>query len=164
MVAVLTLQISEEQPNIFISIQELILRILVNLTNPKFNYPSVNIIIDIIGASSPTSYINVLVRDHFTSLKDSSSSLELPESLPLHSWAIFLFFHLAMNKNGARAFIKAGALSSLMEFISWPLNMSDSSIHGMQDVAVLLIYHLMKADINTFQVRHTACLMLHLLP
>jgi len=76
--------------------------------------------------------------------------------------ALLILVHTADNSAGA--LIKGGTLSSLLEFISLPRNMSEAIIHEVQDLAVQLVKRWLKVDINAFKVRHTVCLLLQIVP
>ncbi len=68
------------------------------------------------------------------------------------------------NKNGAKKLIHGETLSSFMELISLPRNMSEAKIHEVHALAVQLVKSWLKMDINAFKVRHTVCLLFQLLP
>ena len=113
------------------------------------NFPKLNTIIDVTGASSYHGFLPVLVRNCITSLtKDGSSSTQhFPQPL---ATALFSFlYHLASYESGGEALVSCGMMESLLKVIQWPSTELDHITFVTRAVRVIdLITNL---DMHSFQ-------------
>ena len=122
------------------------------------NYPKLNTIIDVTGASSYHGFLPVMVRNCIASLTSTSitttaakaataSAAAFPQPL---ATALFSFlYHLASFEAGGEALVSCGMMESLLKVIQWPSTELDHITFVTRAVRVIdLITNL---DMQSFQ-------------
>merc|ERR1712223_963935 len=122
------------------------------------NYPKLNTIIDVTGASSYHGFLPVMVRNCIASLTSTSirtmaaksastSAAAFPQPL---ATALFSFlYHLASYEAGGEALVSCGMMESLLKVIQWPSTELDHITFVTRAVRVIdLITNL---DMQSFQ-------------
>ena len=122
------------------------------------NYPKLNTIIDVTGASSYHGFLPVMVRNCIASLTRTSlttaqakasktSAAAFPQPL---ATALFSFlYHLASFEAGGEALVSCGMMESLLKVIQWPSTELDHITFVTRAVRVIdLITNL---DMQSFQ-------------
>ena len=122
------------------------------------NYPKLNTIIDVTGASSYHGFLPVMVRSCIASLtssgsnqgSSSSSSTPLtPFPQPLATALFSFLYHLASFEAGGEALVSCGMMESLLKVIQWPSTELDHITFVTRAVRVIdLITNL---DMQSFQ-------------
>ncbi|QQP39181.1 E3 ubiquitin protein ligase URE-B1 variant, partial [Caligus rogercresseyi] len=122
------------------------------------NFPKLNTIIDVTGASSYHGFLPVLVRSCIASLTaphkeggGTTSSVTTTQSFPQPlATALFSFlYHLASYEAGGEALVSCGMMESLLKVIQWPSTELDHITFVTRAVRVIdLITNL---DMQSFQ-------------
>lgn len=120
------------------------------------NYPKLNTIIDVTGASSYHGFLPVMVRSCIASLTSSgikghssSSTPMAPFPQPLATALFSFLYHLASFEAGGEALVSCGMMESLLKVIQWPSTELDHITFVTRAVRVIdLITNL---DMQSFQ-------------
>ena len=126
------------------------------------NFPKLNTIIDVTGASSYHGFLPVLVRNCIASLTSSTPVLATsatagknnaappkPFSQPLATALFSFLYHLASYEAGGEALVSCGMMESLLKVIQWPSTELDHITFVTRAVRVIdLITNL---DMQSFQ-------------
>ncbi|XP_071445079.1 E3 ubiquitin-protein ligase HUWE1 isoform X2 [Hetaerina americana] len=86
--------------------------------NPQ--YPRLNTIIDVTGASSYHGFLPVLVRNCITQLTTNSAHCSNQFPLPLATALFSFLYHLASYESGGEALVNCGMMECLLRVIDWP--------------------------------------------
>jgi E3 ubiquitin-protein ligase HUWE1 len=112
------------------------------------NFPKLNTIIDVTGASSYHGFLPVLVRNCITTLTANKKDVK-PFPQPLATALFSFLYHLASYEAGGEALVSCGMLESLLKVIQWPSTELDHITFVTRAVRVIdLITNL---DMQSFQ-------------
>ena len=114
------------------------------------NFPKLNTIIDVTGASSYHGFLPVLVRNCITTLTAAANKKDVkPFPQPLATALFSFLYHLASYEAGGEALVSCGMLESLLKVIQWPSTELDHITFVTRAVRVIdLITNL---DMQSFQ-------------
>jgi len=119
------------------------------------NFPKLNTIIDVTGASLYHGFLPVLVRSCIASLTGQNLDQQdaTPFPLPLATALFSFLYHLASYEAGGEALVACGMMESLLRVVSWP----GSELEHITFVtrAVRVIDLITNLDMHAFQVHYT---------
>lgn len=96
---------------------------IIHLDSRNPNYPKLNTIIDVTGASSYHGFLPVMVRNCIASLTRTSGNSSVSVGTfpqPLATALFSFLYHLASFEAGGDALVSCGMMESLLKVIQWP--------------------------------------------
>ena len=119
------------------------------------NYPKLNTIIDVTGASSYHGFLPVMVRNCIASLTSTSVTATNNFPQPLATALFSFLYHLASFEAGGEALVSCGMMESLLKVIQWPSTELDHITFVTRAVRVIdLITNLGKVSNTKYTYHH----------
>ena len=129
--------------------------ILCHVLDRNPNYPKLNTIIDVTGASSYHGFLPVMVRNCIASLTSTSVTATNNFPQPLATALFSFLYHLASFEAGGEALVSCGMMESLLKVIQWPSTELDHITFVTRAVRVIdLITNLGKVSNTKFTYHH----------
>ena len=129
--------------------------ILCHVLDRNPNYPKLNTIIDVTGASSYHGFLPVMVRNCIASLTSTSVTATNNFPQPLATALFSFLYHLASFEAGGEALVSCGMMESLLKVIQWPSTELDHITFVTRAVRVIdLITNLGKVSNTKYTYHH----------